>query len=166
MEKNTPQRPGWDEFFMTMAAVTATRATCRRARHGAIIAVNNSVVSHGYNGAPVGADHCTDLGICAREAFGCPPGQRYEICRSIHSEMNALVQAAKHGVSVQYGTMYVTGAPCMMCARAIIQSGLSRVVWLDTGRYKEEDTGLSIIRDSLVIDVALKPFAAIASFKI
>ena len=120
-------RPTWDEYFMEIARQVATRSTCLRRHVGAIIVRDKRILSTGYNGPPRGLRHCDDTG-CLREQLGIPSGQRQEICRGLHAEQNAIIQAALHGVSVEGGTVYVTHQPCITCAKMIINSGIVRAV--------------------------------------
>ena len=120
-------RPSWDEYFVGIARQVATRSTCLRRSVGALIVRDKRILSTGYNGAPRGLEHC-DVTGCLREKLGIPSGQRQEICRGLHAEQNAIIQAALHGVSVEGGTIYVTHQPCITCAKMIINSGIVRVV--------------------------------------
>ena len=120
-------RPSWDEYFVEIARQVATRSTCLRRSVGALIVRDKRILSTGYNGAPRGLEHCDVVG-CLREKLGIPSGQRQEICRGLHAEQNAIIQAALHGVSVEGGTIYVTHQPCITCAKMIINSGIVRVV--------------------------------------
>lgn len=120
-------RPSWDEYFMQIARQVATRSTCLRRSVGAIIVRDKRILSTGYNGAPRGLEHCEVMG-CMREKLGIPSGQRQEICRGLHAEQNAIIQAALHGVSTEGGTIYITHQPCITCAKMIINSGIVRVV--------------------------------------
>ncbi len=120
-------RPTWDEYFMEIARQVATRSTCLRRHVGAIIVRDKRILSTGYNGPPRGLQHCDEAG-CLREQLGIPSGQRQEICRGLHAEQNAIIQAALHGVSVEGGTVYVTHQPCITCAKMIINSGIVRAV--------------------------------------
>jgi dCMP deaminase len=120
-------RPSWDEYFMQIAREVATRSTCLRRHVGALIVADKRILSTGYNGAPRGLAHCDEAG-CLREALGIPSGQRQEICRGLHAEQNAIIQAALHGVAVNQGTIYCTHQPCITCAKMIINSGICRVV--------------------------------------
>ena len=120
-------RPTWDEYFMEIARQVATRSTCLRRHVGAIIVRDKRILSTGYNGPPRGLRHCDETG-CLREQLGIPSGQRQEICRGLHAEQNAIIQAALHGVSVEGGTVYVTHQPCITCAKMIINSGIVRAV--------------------------------------
>jgi len=120
-------RPSWDEYFVEIARQVATRSTCLRRNVGALIVRDKRILSTGYNGAPRGLEHC-DVAGCLREKLGIPSGQRQEICRGLHAEQNAIIQAALHGVSVEGGAIYVTHQPCITCAKMIINSGIVRVV--------------------------------------
>jgi len=128
-------RPTWDEYFMEIARQVATRSTCLRRHVGAIIVRDKRILSTGYNGPPKGLRHCDEVG-CLREQLGIPSGQRQEICRGLHAEQNAIIQAALHGVSVEGGTVYVTHQPCITCAKMIINSGIVRAVSAST--YPDE----------------------------
>lgn len=120
-------RPSWDEYFLRLADLVATRATCLRRHVGAVLVRNERIISTGYNGAPRGLSHCLDLG-CLREQMGIPSGQRYELCRGVHAEQNAIINAAYYGVSTQGAVLYCTNQPCLICARMIINAGIVRVV--------------------------------------
>ena len=122
-------RPTWDEYFMEMAELTAKRATCARRQVGAFIVRDNRAVATGYNGAPRGLAHCEEIGGCMRQKLGIPSGQRHELCYAVHAEQNAIIQAAKLGVSIEGATLYCTHQPCILCAKMIVNSGISRVVY-------------------------------------
>lgn len=123
------QRPGWDEYFMKMAALTAERSTCLRRQVGAVIVRDKHIIATGYNGAPRGLAHCDELeGGCLRERLGIPSGQRHELCRALHAEQNAIIQAATMGNSIEGGTIYITHQPCLICAKMIINAGIKRIV--------------------------------------
>lgn len=121
-------RPSWDEYFMQMAELTAQRSTCLRRQVGAVIVKDKHIIATGYNGAPRGLKHCGDLGGCLRQKLGVPSGQRHELCRALHAEQNAIIQAATLGQSIEDGTIYVTHQPCVICAKMIINAGLKRIV--------------------------------------
>ncbi len=122
------KRPSWDEYFMQMAELTAKRSTCLRRQVGAIIIKDKHIIATGYNGAPRGLPHCEDLGGCLREKLGVPSGERHELCRALHAEQNAIIQAATLGQSIEEGTIYVTHQPCIICAKMIINAGIGRIV--------------------------------------
>jgi dCMP deaminase len=134
-EKNRPGRPSWHEYFMRIAMLAATRSTCLRRQVGAVIVKNKKVLSTGYNGAPSGLRHCLDVG-CLREEMGIPSGQRHELCRAIHAEQNAIIQAATSGVSLEGGTLYATTFPCILCAKMLINAGI-REIFVSEG-YPDE----------------------------
>ena len=129
-------------YYLDIAATVLERSTCMRRCYGAIIVQNDEIVSSGYNGAPRGRKNCGDLGYCAREAMNIPSGQRYELCRSVHAEANAIISAPRR--EVLGATLYMackdpaTGAlipgstSCSMCRRLIINAGIAKVVIRDT----------------------------------
>lgn len=121
-------RPSWDEYFMQVAELTATRSTCLRRQVGAIIVRDKHIVATGYNGAPKGVPHCEEKGGCLREKLGIPSGERHELCRALHAEQNAIIQAATLGQSIEGATMYITNQPCIICAKMIINAGIKRIV--------------------------------------
>lgn len=128
-------RPSWDEYFMEIVEIVKTRSTCLRRQVGAIIVKDKRILASGYNGAPVGCRHCEEVG-CIREQLKIPSGQRHELCRAIHAEQNAIVQAAYSGTSVKGGVMYITHQPCVMCAKMIINAGISKIIF--KGEYPDE----------------------------
>ena len=122
------ERPSNDEYFMSMAKLVATRSTCIRRQVGAVIVKDKRVLSTGYNGSPKGSKHCDELG-CIRVELNVPSGTRHELCRGVHAEQNAVVQAAYFGVSVKDSTIYSTTHPCSMCAKLIINAGIIEIVY-------------------------------------
>lgn len=129
-------RPSWDEYFAEICKVVAKRSTCLRRRVGAILVRNRRILSTGYNGPPRKLRHCADLGGCYREQLGIPSGERHELCRALHAEQNAIIQAALHGVETTGATLYVTNFPCALCAKMLINAGVVRVVY--GGEYPDE----------------------------
>ncbi|HID95597.1 MAG TPA: cytidine deaminase [Candidatus Latescibacteria bacterium] len=123
-------RPSWDEYFMQIARLVAGRSTCLRRHVGALIVKDKKILATGYNGAPTGIRHCEEVG-CIRERLGIPPGQRHELCRGVHAEENAIVQAATSGVSIKGATLYSTTHPCILCSKLIINARITRVVVLE-----------------------------------
>ena len=121
-------RPTWDEYFMEMAELTAKRSTCLRRQVGAAIVCDRHVVATGYNGAPRGIAHCEDRGGCLRQQMNVPSGERHELCRALHAEQNAIIQAAALGQSVEGATIYITHQPCVICAKMIINAGIKRII--------------------------------------
>jgi len=120
-------RPAWDEYFLKLADLVSSRSTCLRRHVGAVMVKNERIISTGYNGAPRGITHCMDMG-CMRQTEGIPSGQRYELCRGVHAEQNAIINAAYYGVSTQNSILYCTNQPCTICARMIINAGVVKVV--------------------------------------
>ncbi len=123
----TDERPSWDDYFLEIAAVVAKRSTCLRRQVGAVIVRDRQIISTGYNGAPTGIRHCAEVG-CLRERLHVPSGERHELCRGLHAEQNAIIQAALHGVSTKGGTLYCTNHPCSICAKMLINAGIVRIV--------------------------------------
>ncbi len=123
-------RPSWDDYFMTIAGQVAERSTCLRRHAGALVVKDKRILATGYNGAPSGLAHCEDIG-CLREELGIPSGQKHELCRAIHAEQNAVVQAAKHGTAIDGATAYCTHQPCVLCAKILINAGVVEVMYRD-----------------------------------
>ena len=121
-------RPRWDEYFMEMAELTATRSTCLRRNVGAVIVKDRRAIATGYNGAPMGIAHCAERGGCLRQKLGVPSGQRHELCMALHAEQNAIIQAASMGHAIEGGTIYITHQPCVICAKMIVNAGIKRIV--------------------------------------
>ncbi len=120
-------RPCWDRYFMQIATVVAGRATCLRRRIGAVLVLEKRILATGYNGAPSGLRHCKEVG-CLRREKGIPSGQRHELCRGLHAEENALIQAARYGARSEGAALYTTHVPCVMCTKMIINCGVRRIV--------------------------------------
>ena len=121
------KRPSWDEYFLSIAQLVATRSTCLRRQVGAVAVKNKQILATGYNGAPTGVTHCSEVG-CLRDKLNVPSGQRHELCRALHAEQNAFLQAARHGVNLDGATLYVTIQPCSICAKMIINAGIKKIV--------------------------------------
>ena len=137
-------RPSWDEYFIELAQTIAKRSTCLRRQVGAIIVKDKRILTTGYNGAPHGLKHCLDIG-CLREKQNIPSGQRHELCRGIHAEMNAIIQAAIYGVCLKDSTLYATHQPCSLCAKIIINTGINRIVIKDG---YPDDMALEFLREA------------------
>ena len=120
-------RPSWDEYFLELADLVASRSTCLRRHVGAVLVSQERIIATGYNGAPRGLGHCLEIG-CLRAEMGIPSGERYELCRGVHAEQNAIINAAYYGVSTQKTVLYCTNQPCIICARMLINAGITRVV--------------------------------------
>lgn len=128
-------RPSWDEYFLDIAKLVASRSTCLRRRVGAVFVRDKRILTTGYNGAPSGLRHCEEMG-CIREREGIPSGERHELCRGIHAEQNAILQAAQFGISLRGSVLYCTDQPCVLCAKMLINTGVERIVV--SGGYPDE----------------------------
>lgn len=137
-------RPSLDDYFMEIAKVVASRSTCLRQKVGAVIVKDKRILTTGYNGAPTGMPHCLDIG-CLREQLKIPSGERHELCRAVHAEQNAIIQAAYHGVSIKDSTLYTTHQPCIMCAKMIINAGIRKVVY---GQRYADERGLNFLKEA------------------
>jgi dCMP deaminase len=133
----TDSRPSKTDYYLNIARQVSLRSTCLRRNFGAVIVKDDHIVSTGYNGAPRGVANCMDLGICPRQKAGIPAGERYELCRSVHAEANAIIQASASdmrgstlylcSISKDDGTVY-GGRPCKMCTRIIMNAGIKTVI--------------------------------------
>ena len=124
-------RPSWETYFMDIAHLVAKRSTCRRRAVGALLVKDKRILTTGYNGAPTGIKHCLDIG-CLREELNIASGERHELCRGIHAEQNAIIQAALHGVSIKDASLFCTNQPCSICAKMIINAGI-RAIYYSSG---------------------------------
>ncbi len=113
---------------MEMAEVAKKRSTCMRRQVGAVIVKDKRILASGYNGAPSGLPHCRETG-CLREQLNVPSGERHELCRGLHAEQNAIIQAALHGVRIKGSTLYVTHKPCIICSKMMINAGIKKIVY-------------------------------------
>lgn len=147
------KRKDKENYYLDIAETVMERSTCLRRKYGAIIVLNDEIISTGYNGAPRGRKNCDDLEYCTRETMNIPSGERYELCRSVHAEANAIISAARRDMIG--ATLYLTGTdakngeylegttPCTMCRRLIINAGISKVVC----RTRKEDFVVTNVRD-------------------
>jgi dCMP deaminase len=152
-KRTLPSRPTWDQYFLQLARQAATRSTCLRRQVGAVLVRDRRVLATGYNGAPRGVAHCLEVG-CLRDELGIPSGERQELCRAIHAEQNALIQAAVHGVAVEGATLYTTLQPCILCAKMLINAGVREIHYVegypdDFARQLLDEAGVSCIRTEL-----------------
>lgn len=143
----TDSRPSWDEYFMGITEMVAQRSTCLRRKVGAILVRDKRIIATGYNGAPAKVSHCLDIG-CLREQQGIPSGERHELCRGLHAEQNAIIQAALHGFSIEGSTLYCTNMPCAICSKMLINARIEKIY------YKE---GYADSLSSLLLDEAQVP---------
>ena len=126
MVESDLSRITWDEYFMQMVCVVAGRSTCIRRQVGAVLVRERHILATGYNGAPSRLQHCTYTG-CVRQKHGIPSGERHELCRGVHAEQNAIIQAAVHGTAITGSTLYTSVHPCGICAKMIINAGIRTV---------------------------------------
>jgi dCMP deaminase len=143
------QRPSWDRYFIDITRLVATRSTCLRRGVGALLVKDRNILATGYNGAPSGISHCSEAG-CLRERLNVPSGERHELCRGLHAEQNAIIQAARHGVNIDGATLYCTTMPCVICTKMLINAGIRRVVFDegyadDLAREMIAESGIEVI---------------------
>ena len=142
-------RLSWDEYFMTITRQVAERSTCTRAKVGAVIVRDRSILATGYNGSPAGMPHCTDAGCLIYESK-TPAGDIEQNCfRTIHAEINAIAQAAKNGASIRDATIYITHTPCIHCLKVLVNTGIRAIFYekpykLETVRDIIENTGVAL----------------------
>lgn len=143
------QRPSWDRYFIDITRLVATRSTCLRRGVGALLVKERNILATGYNGAPSGISHCSETG-CLRERLKVPSGERHELCRGLHAEQNAIIQAARHGVNIDGATLYCTTMPCVICTKMLINAGIRRVVFDegyadDLAREMIAESGIEVV---------------------
>lgn len=148
------QRPSWDEYFMKMAYLVAERSTCLRHHVGAVIVKNNTIIGSGYNGAPSGTKDCTELG-CLRDQLGIKSGTRHEVCRAVHAEQNAIIQASLHNTSTEGAVIYCTHSPCIICAKMVANAKIKRFV--TSGFYPDKSYQDLFAESGVKFDVIGKP---------
>lgn len=119
-------RPNWNTYFMDIALLIARRSTCIRRQVGAIMVKDNRILTTGYNGVPNKITHCKDVG-CLRTDLHIPSGEKHELCRGVHAEQNAIIQAARFGISLEGATLYCTHFPCSICSKMLINCGIVQV---------------------------------------
>ena len=147
-------RLDWDRYFMRIALQVAERSTCPRAAVGAVLVRDRSILATGYNGSPSGLPHCNDVG-CLIYRSKDPEGGEEENCfRTIHAEINAIIQAALHGVSTKDATCYVTHFPCLNCTKSLINAGISRIVYLNS--YRVDENAMAFLKGAGVEVVRLE----------
>ena len=135
-------RPTWEEYFMDITRLVAKRGTCLRRQVGAVLVKDKRILATGYNGAPSGVPHCQEVG-CLREKQNIPSGERHELCRGLHAEQNAIIQAALHGIRIAGATLYCTNQPCVICTKMIINAGIREILY-------ESGYGDDLAREMLV----------------
>lgn len=142
-------RPSWDQYFIEITRLVATRTTCLRRGVGAVLVKDRNILATGYNGVPSGITHCGDTG-CLREKMKVPSGERHELCRGLHAEQNAIIQAARHGTNIDGATLYCTTMPCIICTKMIINAGIKKVVYRegysdDLAREMIKEAGIEVV---------------------
>lgn len=142
-------RPNWDNYFLEITNIVKKRSTCIRRQVGALIVKDNHILTTGYNGVPSKITHCSETG-CLREQLEVPSGERHELCRGLHAEQNAIIQAAHHGVSISSSTIYTNTKPCSICTKMIINAGIKRIVFEEY--YKDQ------LADSLLKETEIELF--------
>lgn len=148
------RRPSVDEYFLKIASVVAERSTCERHHVGAVAVRDKHILSTGYNGAAAGLKDCLELG-CLRDELKIPSGTRHEICRGIHAEQNAIIQASLHGVSLEGATLYCTHSPCILCAKMLVNARIKRFVTF--GKYAD-DAFMELFKEAgIAFDVKKRP---------
>jgi len=123
-------RPSWDEYFMKIAEEVSMRSTCLRRQVGAVTVKDKRILATGYNGAPSGLKHCLEVD-CIRELQNIPSGEKHELCRGLHAEQNAIIQAALHGIKIGGASLYTTHKPCILCTKMLINAGLKEIIYRD-----------------------------------
>lgn len=131
---------------MEIAQLVARRSTCLRRQVGAVVVKDKNILATGYNGTPSGITHCSVVG-CLRQKLDVPSGERHELCRGLHAEQNAIIQAAKHGVNIAEATLYCTNSPCIICSKMIINAGVKRIVYLEG---YPDTLSLEMLRESAI----------------
>lgn len=132
------------QYYFSIAFTVAKRSTCLRREIGAILVKDDTIIATGFNGAPAGLEHCTET-TCVRTEQNIPSGEKHELCRAVHAEQNVICQAAKNGISIKGSTLYSTTAPCVICAKMIVNAGISTVVF--SSNYANVD-GLKILEEA------------------
>ncbi|QEM67907.1 cytidine deaminase [Geobacter sp. FeAm09] len=143
-------RPSWDQYFMDITRLVATRSTCLRRQVGAILVKDRNILATGYNGVPSGISHCDATG-CLRERLRVPSGERHELCRGLHAEQNAIIQAARHGTNIDGATLYCTTMPCIICTKMIINAGIRAIIYGEgyadeLAREMTTESGIDVIQ--------------------
>ena len=159
-QKPSKKRMSKDEYFLKIASVVAERSTCLRHHVGAVLVRDKHILTTGYNGAAAGIEDCLSLG-CLRNEMNIPSGTRHEICRAIHAEQNAIIQAGLHGISTEGATMYCTHSPCILCAKMLVNAKIKRFV---TYRKYPDDKFLDLFKDAGIEFVILPPPSKIIEF--
>lgn len=147
-------RPNKDEYFMGLAREVATRSTCKRHKIGAVlVSMDGHVLATGYNGAPRGMKHCLDIG-CMRDQRNIPSGTQQQLCRAVHAEQNALIQAASHGTSLEGSKLYCTHSPCVICLKMLINAGVKYIVH---AKHYPDDLSKEMLDEAIWVELIKWP---------
>jgi dCMP deaminase len=140
-------RPSYDEYFMELAKVISKRSTCLRRRVGAVIVKEDRILATGYNGPPRGITHCSKVG-CFRSEKSIPSGEKEELCRAVHAEQNAIIQAALFGINMKDAILYITHRPCLTCTKLLISAGIQKIIY--DKEYKLEPLAKALVREARI----------------
>ncbi|MHB1708891.1 MAG: deoxycytidylate deaminase [Thermoplasmataceae archaeon] len=140
------QKPTWDQYFMRMAFLAASRSSCTRRKVGAVIVNDKNVLATGYNGPPSNTANCDVVG-CIRDDLNIPSGERHELCRGLHAEQNAIIQAAVHGVSIANSKIYVTTHPCVVCSKMLMNAKIEEIIYAEG--YPDELSELMLLESDI-----------------
>lgn len=154
--------PQWNKYFMLMADLAAKRSKCLRRSVGAILVKDQQIIATGYNGPPARTPSCAEKGGCLREKLNIPSGERHELCRAAHAEVNTIAQASKHGINTEGSTLYCQTFPCSLCMKVLINAGVKKIIYKghyndDLSRELADEAGIELVEyeDSVdtVVDV-------------
>ena len=151
--ENKIARPSWNQYFASITKQVASRSTCLRRKVGAIIVKEKRILTTGYNGAPKGTRNCLEIGHCLREQLKIPSGQRHEMCRALHAEQNAIIQAAYHGVKIASSSIYTTTQPCVMCAKMLINSGIKSIYYFED---YPDPLAIQLLEEAKVVQIKIE----------
>ncbi|MGC8768097.1 deoxycytidylate deaminase [Calditerrivibrio sp.] len=140
-------RPSWDEYFFNIIEVVKERSTCIRRQVGAVIVKDNRILATGYNGVPSKISHCSEKG-CLRAKLNVPSGQRHELCRGLHAEQNAIIQASKYGTPIDGSIIYTNAKPCSICTKMIINAGIKEIVYME---YYDDPLADELLKETDII---------------
>lgn len=150
MSDHKDERPSWTSYFYSIAELVAQRSTCTRRKVGAVIVRDKRIMATGYNGVPTGIRHCAEVG-CLRAKLGVPSGERHELCRGLHAEQNAIIQAATHGVTIGGSILFCTNSPCSICSKMLINAGVKKIYYKEgypdpLGEEMLHEAGIELIQ--------------------
>ena len=134
---------------MDITHLVAKRSTCLRRQVGAVLVKDKKILATGYNGAPSRLEHCLDIG-CLREKQSIPSGERHELCRGLHAEQNAIIQAAYHGVEIRGATLYCTNHPCVICSKMVMNAGIDRIIYEDG--YGDDLAAMMLVESGIEVE--------------